>query len=178
MSDEHNPYQSPQTEIDAIKPLIAQGTLTETMLRSLRGASPWLRFIGILGFISSGFFLLSGIAAILTGALVDESLYSSLPGNISVFMEAIGSLTGLLNIAAGVIYFFPARFTYAFGSRIRDYFRTNAEKDLEAAFKSNKSLWKFNGVMAIILLAFIPIMIILTVVVFVAAASGGSLRLF
>ena len=166
MSDEHNPYQSPQTETDSGTPLIDRGSLTETMLQYLRGASPWLRFIGVMGYIGSGLLVIGGIGVILSDVVTDDASWRSiLPSKISVFREAISGVTGLVNIAAGVISFFPARFTYAFGAKIREYGRNGDERELELGFKNNKSLWKFNGIMAIIALAFIPVMIIITIMV-------------
>ncbi|MDR2518229.1 MAG: hypothetical protein LBD13_02310 [Spirochaetaceae bacterium] len=165
MSDEYNPYQSPRTEAGAAEPLITQPALTETMLQHLRGASPWLRFMGIIGYIGSGFLVVGGISAILTGVIADAAAWHSfLPGNISIFIEAISGITGLVNIAAGAVSFFPARFAYTFGAKIRDYCRNSDEQELERAFKSNKSLWKFNGIMAIAALAFIPVMILIAII--------------
>ena len=72
-------------------------------------------------------------------------------------------------IGAGVLMFFPAFFTYKFGVKIRAFTRTNSEQELELAFKNNKSLWKFNGILTIIGLAIIPLVIILGIIAVVAA---------
>ncbi|MDR1279046.1 MAG: hypothetical protein LBK02_09860, partial [Treponema sp.] len=66
--------------------------------------------------------------------------------------------------------FFPALFTYNFGNKIRAYQQSRAEEELENAFKNNKSLWKFLGILTIISLAFIPVMIIISIVVGIAAS--------
>ncbi|MDR3338208.1 MAG: hypothetical protein LBT16_13500, partial [Treponema sp.] len=58
---------------------------------------------------------------------------------------------------------FPSKFIYSFGARLRNYFLSNSVQELELAFKNNKSLWKFYGVLAGITLALIPIVITLTV---------------
>jgi hypothetical protein len=78
---------------------------------------------------------------------------------------------GLIYLVVGVVAFFPARFTLGFGTKIRNYLLSNAEQDLEAAFQNNKSLWKFNGILAIVYLAFIPIGIIGMVIAAIAAAA-------
>jgi hypothetical protein len=49
--------------------------------------------------------------------------------------------------------------------------RTGAEQDLELAFKNNKSLWKFIGILAIIQLAIIPVTMIFGII----AAIVGTL---
>jgi hypothetical protein len=74
-----------------------------------------------------------------------------------------GFLMGIFYLISAVIMFFPARFMYSFGARLRNYFLSNMEKELELAFKYNKAYWKFCGIMIIICLALIPIMISLAI---------------
>jgi hypothetical protein len=159
MSD--NPYQSPQTGAAPVP--AASGILTETMVLSLKGASPWLRFLGIMGFIGCGILAAAGIVMMIAGS-------SFIPG-----MDELGSFTaaalGVLYIILGVVGFFPARFTYCFGARIRGFLRNSAEQELELAFKYNKSFWKFSGIVTIIYLAIIPVVIVIGVIVAVSSAS-------
>jgi len=156
MSDFENPYKSPET---AIVPEKTQGSgsgLNETMLGYLKEASPWMRFIGILGFIGSGFMCLGGIIFAITSSVF--------PG-----IEELGSFpTGLFSlfyVAGGALYFFPARFTYFFGAKIRDYQLSGSNDDLELAFKNNKSLWKFNGILYIVCLALIPFFVVISIII-------------
>jgi hypothetical protein len=149
MSDTQNPYQSPQNVSVPEKPLAVRGEFSEIMLRYLKEASPWLRCIGMSGFIGCGFTVLGGI--VFTIVLLAGS---SLAGD---FGGAYASLLGLLYVGLGAIMFFPARFTYLFGAKIRSYQLSNSPEDLEMAFKNNKSLWKFYGICCIISLAFIPV---------------------
>jgi hypothetical protein len=164
MSDMANPYQSPQTESSPAAPLAAQGVLTEAMLAYLRGASPWLRFIGVLTYIGSGFMAAAGLAMIVISPEFSDS--SSLLASFNFS----GGL-GLIYIITGVIIFFPARFTYNFGAKIRTYLQNNAERELELAFKNNKSLWKFYGILAIVYLALIPIALVIGIIVIVGSAA-------
>ena len=174
MSDANNPFQSPEADIKIEKPLVYQGTLTNAMAKYLSDASPWLRFIGIIGFIGSGLAALAGLICI-----------AVMPFAISIFDEArtffsdfIGPFSmmviyGSYLIGAGVLMFFPALFTYRFGAKIRSYIQTNAEIELELAFKNNWSLWKFQGILTIIGLAIIPVAIVIAVIVAVAAFAIG-----
>lgn len=63
MSDNINPYESTQVDLDGQKPLVARGFFTETMITYLKAASPWLRFLGILGLIGAGFCIFFGVLA-------------------------------------------------------------------------------------------------------------------
>jgi hypothetical protein len=173
MSDTSNPYQSPETSVNPVKPLIAQGTLTETMLIYLKQASPWLRFIGILGFIQCGFMALGALS--LFALMPFRAVWSGLgriPG-FEVFttgFEGIfGGLFGVYFLGGTVLLFFPSYFIYNFGSKIRTYLRTGSDQDLEGALKNNKSLWKFSGILAIVGLAFIPVMFIIAIIVAVVS---------
>jgi hypothetical protein len=174
MSDTGNPYQSPGASVSPVKPLISQGLLTETMLMYLKGASPWLRFIGILGFISCGGMFLGGIGFIGLFSAV-SGVWESIPG-FDVYGDAVGAVltasTGVLFLIYAVLYLFPSLCIYNFGNKIRSYMRTGVDQDLETAFKNNKSLWKFLGILAIISLAFIPVLIIAGIIAAVVMALG------
>ena len=172
MADAVNLYQSPETTAVPLKPLTAQGSLTETMLMYLRGASPWLRFLGILGFIGAGLTALSGLSFLAIVPLM-EAILDDVSG-FGSFNDIFGAIFGggmaVFFLGGGVLMFFPSLFIYRFGDKIRSYLRTGAEQDLELAFKNNKSLWKFAGIMSIIYLAFIPLMIIGAIIVGVVSA--------
>ena len=163
MSDTVNPYQSPETEAVPVKPLVAQGTLSETMLIYLKGASPWLRFIGILGFIGSGITALSGLSLFAINPMMSR-IWGEIPGFDAAFGGTLTTVfSGSMAVfcaGIGVLMFFPSFFVYRFGDKIRSFLRTGMDQDLELAFRNNKSLWKFLGIISIIELAFIPLTII------------------
>ena len=172
MSEAVNPYQSPETQVIPEKPLLAQGSLTETMLIYLKGASPWLRFIGILGFINSGLVVLWGISMLAIVPLVWRS-WDQIPG-FEAFGGIMGTAFGAVMVAVCILLalfvFLPALFLYRFGDKIRNYLRTGADQELEKAFKNNKSFWKFVGIICIVQLAFLPLMIIGGIVAGLASA--------
>ena len=162
MSDAVNPYQSPEAAVVPEKPLAIQGTLTETMLVYLKGATPWLRFIGILGFISAGLVVLMGFSmapfiSVMNRAWAEIPGFESLEG---VFNATFGGFMVVMFIGAGLLLFFPSLYIFRFGEKIRSYLRSGADRELELAFQNNKSLWKFLGIICIIQLAFIPLLII------------------
>jgi len=177
MSDTANPYQSPETVAAPLKPLVDQGAITETMLIHLKNTSPWLRFVGILGFIGAGITVLWGILFLALGSIMGQ-IWSSIPG-IETFSEISGDLgafsgilVGLLITGAAALIFFPSLYVYRFGVKIRSYLRQGREQDLELAFGNNKSFWKFVGILYIIYLAIIPVTIVIAVII--AAASAIS----
>jgi hypothetical protein len=132
---------------------VQAGFLNDNALFYLRGASPWLRFLGIIYYIGCGLMVAGGLIMLIAAPLL---------GDLD-FDEETGFLMGIFYLIFAVIMFFPARFIYSFGARLRNYFLSNTEKELELAFKYNKSFWKFSGVMMIIVLALIPVLISLAV---------------
>jgi hypothetical protein len=167
MSDnQENPYESPQAEISSVKPLAAQGALTETMLFYLKGASPWLRFVGIAGFIMLGLYALLGMTMIIG----IRNFGSAIPG----WSGAVGAVFGVFYLGAIALMFFPVLFIFQFGRKIKSYVHTGNDDDLEQAFKNNKSLWKFMGILSIIMLAFLAITILFGgIAAIIAAVASG-----
>jgi hypothetical protein len=162
MSDFNNPYQSPET---TAAPETSNNTgilLTETMLRFLYEASPWLRFIGILGYIGCGFMVLGG----LLGGAGFAAMFSTLG-----LSSGLGGIISVAYLALAALFFFPAHFTFMFGYKIRNFRFSNSTEDLELAFKNNKSFWKFIGILSIIYLALIPF-------AFIFAIIGSVMSLF
>ncbi|GHV40873.1 hypothetical protein AGMMS50268_32670 [Spirochaetia bacterium] len=162
MSDTINPWQSPEAEISAERNSASSAFLTGSMVRYLKEASPWLRFIGILGFVGCGFMGVGGLVFAIIMAV-----FADLAGE---FGGALGIFMGLGYILGGVLAFFPARFIYNFGAKIRNYTLSNAAPDLEEAFRNNKSFWKFYGVCSIVALAFIPVGLIATIVIAITSS--------
>ena len=174
MSDAVNPYQSPETSAVTEKPGISQGNITETMLIYLKEASPWLRFIGILGFIGCGMTAIWGVFLIVLIPIFGQ-VWESVPG-FEAFCAfggamglAFGGIFGVLIIGSSLLIFFPSLFVYRFGDKIRTYLRSGTDRDLEQALKNNKSLWKFYGIICIVYLAFVPVMVVFSIIAGVAS---------
>jgi magnesium-transporting ATPase (P-type) len=127
--------------------------LNDSALFYLKSASPWLRFLGVVYYIVCGLMVAGGLIMLIAAPLMADL----------DFDEDGSFLMGILYLISAVIMFFPARFMYLFGARLRNYFLSNVEKELELAFRYNKSFWKFSGITMIICLALIPIGISLAV---------------
>jgi len=156
MSDYSNPYRSPETQIIPENPKGA--AITELMLRYLQGASPWLRFMGIIGYIGFSLICLIGVIFFF----------------VSLSTPAIAFTILILYSLIALLVFFPARFSFNFGKYIRSYLYSQDANDLETALSNNKSYWKFTGILTIIYLSLIVTVILLSIIRITAA--GGSLN--
>jgi hypothetical protein len=171
MSDVNdNPYASPQAEVAEVKPLTAQGALTETMVFYLKGASPWVRFVAIVGFIMLGIGLLAGIFMLFGISSLPFLVGGGLMGGAAV---AMGAVFFIFYLGMLILYFFPVLFAYRFGTGIKKFVFSGNSADLEYAFKSNKSLWKFIGILVIIMLGFFALML---VIMLIGAAFALAMR--
>jgi hypothetical protein len=176
MSDTDNLYQSPQADINAVNPLAPTGKLTETMVFYLKGASPWLQFLGIIGFIGAGGTVLGGLvflaAGIFGGSAFAEAMAELGSANTASvgIIGGISILTGIIIVVIGIVCFFPARFAYNFGTKVKIFLQNNSEKELELALKNNKSLWKFMGILTIIYLAVLPVTLITSIIVAISTS--------
>jgi hypothetical protein len=166
MVEVENPYESPQAEISAVKPLTSQGILTETMLSYLKGASPWLRFVGIAGFIMCGLYAVFG----LTMVIGIQAL--PIPG-LDAVTRGMGAGFGILWLGIIALMFLPVFFVFRFGLKIKTYLHSGDENDLEQAFKNNKSLWKFIGILSIISLSCMALFTVFGGLAAIIAAASG-----
>jgi hypothetical protein len=162
MPDTPNPYESPQSDLNARAPVSSAGTLTEPMLRYLKEASPWIRFCGILGYICCGLALIGGAIAFIVG-LVTTAQAENFGG------MPLAALS-LIYLIIGIVMLIPVRFLHKFGTKIRNYVQTSVESELEAAFKNNKSYWKFTGILIIIYLAAAPVLAITAAIIGISAS--------
>ena len=161
-----NPYERPQTEAGELSSL-SERTISETMLYYLKGAAPWLRFIGITGFIFSGLMAL-GIVAMMYGLGSVLAPYDDFG-----VLAAMGGGVFIIYLPFVAIYFFLSLFSFRFGGFIKRYVQSGNNQDLEEAFKNNKYLWTLYGVLLIIGLAFTALVVLILIIAAVLAVSGS-----
>jgi hypothetical protein len=162
-----NPYESPQAEINPLKPLTNQGLLTETMLSHLRKTAPWMSFIGIVGFILCGLMLVSMV-------LMSVSVNSLIPDNIpeaAGLGQAFTATMIALQVISLPLIFFPSFFLFTAGKKVRNYVHSGNEVDLETAFKFNKFFWIFSGVLTIVYTSIVALILLFSVIGVIAALT-------
>jgi dolichol kinase len=73
---------------------------------------------------------------------------------------------GLVYLPFGLMYVYPALKMWMYGSAIGRLVRSRAPTDLDAALGQQKSLWKFIGIVTVVLIA------VYVVAIFAAVAVG------
>lgn len=117
--------------------------LTQASKAYLSEAARWARFLGIVGFIFIGLFVIM--------ALFMGSMFSSMPG-----MEGAGALGGgfitAIYLVFAAIYFFPTLYLYRFGTRTKVALANYDTDGLTDGLGNLKSTFKFMGILTIIML--------------------------
>jgi len=117
---------------------------------------PWVRFLGVLGFVMVGFMLLVGLG---TGVFGIASGQPEMAALIVVY-----PLMALL-------YFFPSLYLVRFASRIREFTQGQRPQQLEAALVTQRSFWRFVGILSLvgIIIALLGIGLAIAIPAFLAA---------
>ncbi|MDR1931156.1 MAG: hypothetical protein LBQ44_11110 [Treponema sp.] len=153
-----NPYESPRAEVSPVKSPAGEGALTETMRLHLKKTAPWLRFIGIMGFVFCGLMtVFSAAMAVGFSSFFPEYLPASFDSafTVTLFLLQAGSLP---------LGFFPSFFIFMAGKKMHNYIHSDNAADLESSFKFNKFFWLFAGILTIIYMALIALVLIAAII--------------
>jgi len=133
--------------------------VTPKMVADLASTRPWVLFLSILGFIGCGLMVLAGIIMVGVAAA-------------SPVGRGIGFL-GLIYIPMAILYLFPAYFLLKYSGAIRGFLATRSAPQMEKAIQSQKSFWKFVGILTLVVICFY---ILAIVIGFVAGVAMTRLR--
>jgi hypothetical protein len=118
----------------------------------------WAKFLSIVGFVLC--------ALIIVGGLFFGSLFSTFSNRSEMYEGGINP-TGLgvtmvfVYIIVAVVYFFPCLFLYRFSTKMKIALNGNAQEQLNLAFQNLKSLFKYVGIITIIMLALYGLAIVI-----------------
>lgn len=133
-------------------------TIDPVIKSHLSETARWGKFLSILGFIVCVLIVLVGLFfGTLFSSLVNRSEVSY-EGNIST--GSLGAMAAVVYIIIAVVYFFPCLFLYRFSTKMKTALNGNEQTDLTLAFQNLKSLFRYVGVITVILLAIYLIIIV------------------
>ena len=141
--------------------------LTEEAQYFLHQSGRWARFLGILGFIGTGFLLLFGLFfSAITSLIPSYQAAAGMTGAFSGFM-------GFFYIIIAVFYFFVSRYLYQFGDRIKSGIEFSNSGQVTDALGKLKSFFKMVGITSIVFIALYIVIIIGAIIA--AVAMRGNL---
>ncbi len=161
-----NPEAFPGAGADNAGFVPADILLTETAQGFLNQTKPWVRFMSVMIFISSGFMVLAGFGLIMGGLVRGVTRTGQGPlGSFGAFGGAGGMLvTGCFYIVLAFLYIAPGVFLSQYASAIKLLQADRSAQTLEDAIKRQKSFWRYIGIMTIICLALAVVFIAFAVV--------------
>ncbi len=144
--------------------------ITPMMMDLLRQARPWVRFLSIVGFITAGLMILSGIFIQFGGILAWTSSSSRFR---PPFTASNIFLVGLAYISLAVLYFFPALYLSLFADAIKRLLTQDRDCGMEEVLRHQRRFWRSAGIAC---LGTISVYALLLIGGFHAAAFRGLLR--
>lgn len=134
----------------------------------LAEAAKWGKFLSILGFIFCALIIIMGLFA----GTIMSGVFSQLETESAAGLGSISTTVIMIYyILIAILYFFPCLFLFNFSSKMQTAIRNNDQIYLNNSFRNLKSLFKFWGILTIILLCIFVIAII-----FVAAVGAIGLH--
>jgi len=109
----------------------------------LRTTAQWATFMAILGFIG-------------TVLLVVVAFFMMIISPMSSLGSTFGfpmSLIGVLYLLMAVLYFFPAYYLYSFADKAKQALDGNKQELFDESLKNLKRMFKFLGIMTIVLIS-------------------------
>ena len=125
--------------------------------QNLTETAKWAKFLAIIGFVMLGFILVAALFMFVAG--------TSAFGGVSF----IGIALGYLLMAA--LYFFPTYYLFLFARKIKLGLNSSIQSEVDEAFLNLKKLFKFTGVLMLIVLSVYALFFLLFIV-------GGAVSMF
>jgi uncharacterized integral membrane protein len=134
--------------------------LSKESLSYLKETAKWGKFLAIVGFVMSGLLIVFGFFAGSIFAKLGE-----IPGATPSPINPVFFSVFYMLFAA--IYVLPCYFLYKYSTDLKSALNNTNSDKLTEAFKNQKSLYKFIGILTAVILG-------LYLLIFVVAAIGGA----
>jgi hypothetical protein len=127
--------------------------LTENSLNFMTEVVKWAKFLAICSFVGLGIMVLFGLGMIILQ-------FEGLGNGIQVVVM------GIFYILMAVLYFFPAMYLYRCATASAEAIENLNDDTLEDGLENLKSLFRFTGILTIIVLSLYAVIIISTIAVY------------
>ncbi|MDX5436033.1 MAG: DUF5362 family protein [Pontibacter sp.] len=125
-------------------------SITPPSANYLQETAKWGKFLAIVGFIMIGFMV---IGAVLGGLFMGNMLHSA-DGVAGVASYLNSGIFAMVYLPFALLYFFPVLYLYRFSTKMQEALRLQNEELLTSSFANLKALFKFVGILTILMLAF------------------------
>ncbi|WP_188928958.1 hypothetical protein [Puia dinghuensis] len=131
----------------------------QTAMAYLRDAARWAKFLAVAGFVFCALFVVVAllVATVLAGLFTTMGTSSAVGGLGPGFIAVVYIGIALLN-------FFPNLYLYNFANRMKIALLNNDQDQLNISFKNIRALFRFVGVLMIIVLGFWVLFILVLII--------------
>jgi len=122
--------------------------IDQQTFRYFSESAKWAKFLSIVGFIYCGFMVLVALFAGAFLATVFPMMGASGKG-----ASIGGGIITFIYLVLAIVYFFPCLFLYRYASNMQLAIAHNEQGKMQSSIRNLKSLFKFFGIVTIIMLA-------------------------
>lgn len=142
--------------------------LDSTAIQYLASTVKWAKFLAIIGFIGVGLMVLMAFFA---GTIF--STIGAMDGGMGMPDAAAlgGGLLTVIYLLIAILYFVPTLYLYRFAQKTGDALNAKNQELLNEGLENQKSLFKFMGVLTIVILS-LYLLVLIGAMLFAAAAAA------
>jgi hypothetical protein len=143
----------------------------DTSSRSHLGeAARWARFLAIVGFIVCGLIVVLAFFAGTFLTMFSNTYNDGYSGSTTALTRGMGVFVTVFYIGIAILFFFPYLFLFRFANLMKSALNTNDQVTLNTSFQNLKIMFRYVGILTIILLCFYALAIFMVIL---AAASAN-----
>lgn len=136
-------------------------SIDQTSKVHLNEVARWARFLALVGFIVCGLIIVFGFFASSVLRMMMNRVYGSELNGID--FEKHGSILSFVYIGFALVYFFPCLFLFRFANKMNAALLTNDQGTLNKSFQNLKIMFRYVGILTIIVLSLYALTILLLI---------------
>lgn len=141
--------------------------INENNKGDLADTARWARFLSIVGFVMCGLIVLIGFFA---GSIFSMFVNTGELEELGGMSSAMGAGMAFFYVIIAAIYFIPCLFLFRFANKMKLALSSNDQMALTTSFQNLKSMFRFFGIVTIIMISIYAIILLIALVG--AAAMG------
>ena len=129
----------------------------------LSEAARWAKFLAIVGFVVCGLVLVVGIFAGSIFSSMTRGFRDSGFGDMPMG-SGFGTMMAVIYIGIALLYFFPCLFLFRFATLMKTAIATDEQQTLNTSFQNLKKMFRFVGILTIIILSFYVLVLLVAII--------------
>jgi hypothetical protein len=135
----------------------------------LSEAAKWAKFLAIVGFVMCGLIVIIAFFAGSFLAIMSNSYNDGYRSPVRL-TGGTGVVVTFFYIGIAILFFLPYLFLFRFATRMKTALNTNDQLTLNSSFQNLKIMFRYVGILTIVLLSFYALVILMVIIM--AATTG------